>query len=73
MKKTLYVEGMMCAHCVAHVEKALSAIDGVEKVKIDLKKGKPSPAEVTLSRAVAEETLSSAVAEAGYTVTKIEA
>ena len=26
---------MMCAHCVAHVKKALEGIDGVEAVVID--------------------------------------
>ena len=29
MTKKLNIEGMMCAHCVAHVEKALSALGGV--------------------------------------------
>ena len=29
MKKTLSIEGMMCAHCAAHVEKALNALPGV--------------------------------------------
>ena len=27
---------MMCAHCVAHVEKALSALGGVTAAKADL-------------------------------------
>ena len=72
MKKTLYVEGMMCAHCVAHVEKALAEVAGVSKVKADLKKNKPSPVTVELSAEVADEALTAAVAEAGYTVSKIE-
>ena len=29
MKKVL-VEGMMCEHCKAHVEKALNDIDGIQ-------------------------------------------
>ena len=36
MTKTLNIEGMMCAHCVAHVEKALSALGGVTAAKADL-------------------------------------
>lgn len=30
MKKTFRVEGMMCKHCCAHVEKALNSIPGVQ-------------------------------------------
>lgn len=30
MKKTFRVEGMMCKHCCAHVEKALNSIQGVQ-------------------------------------------
>ena len=33
MKKVLDIEGMMCQHCVAHVNKALSGIEGVEAWK----------------------------------------
>lgn len=29
---TLSIDGMMCQHCVAHVTKALSAIEGVTPV-----------------------------------------
>ena len=32
MQKTLTIEGMMCAHCAAHVEKALNALPGVTAV-----------------------------------------
>ena len=30
MKKTLSIEGMMCAHCEARVKAALEAVDGVQ-------------------------------------------
>ena len=33
MNKTMIIEGMMCGHCTGRVEKALSAIDGVDKVE----------------------------------------
>lgn len=39
MKKTLKVNGMSCMHCVARVEKALSAVDGVTDVTVSLEKG----------------------------------
>ena len=32
MKKVIRVEGMMCEHCVAHVKKALEAVEGVTAV-----------------------------------------
>lgn len=36
MKKVLKVEGMSCGHCVMRVEKALSKVNGVSKVKVSL-------------------------------------
>ena len=38
MKKTMKIEGMMCGHCEAAVDKALNAIDGVD-AKVSHKKG----------------------------------
>ena len=68
MNKTIHINGMMCAHCVAHVEKALNAIDGVTaKADLDQKL-----ASVTLSKDVSDETLRQAVVDAGYEVTAIE-
>ena len=39
MKKTLKVNGMSCMHCVARVEKALAAVDGVTDVTVSMEKG----------------------------------
>ena len=64
MTKTITIDGMMCDHCRRHVEKALSAIDGVTKVAVSLK---DKNAVVTLSKDVDEKTLFDAVSEAGYT------
>lgn len=36
MKKTLTVEGMSCQHCVKAVKNALSQIEGVSSVEVDL-------------------------------------
>ena len=33
------IEGMSCGHCVRAVHDALSAVDGVEKVDVDLESG----------------------------------
>jgi copper chaperone len=36
---TVRIKGMSCNHCVMAVTKALSGIDGVSNVKVDLAKG----------------------------------
>ena len=35
-KKVIEVEGMMCAHCQMHVQKALAAVEGVSEAAVDL-------------------------------------
>lgn len=37
--RTYRVEGLRCNHCKANAEKAITALDGVEKVEIDLASG----------------------------------
>ena len=68
MKKTLKIEGMMCQHCVAHVTKALSGVQGVISVDVNLKK---KTAVVETESEVGVDALVSAVTEAGYEVKKI--
>lgn len=68
MKKTLKIDGIMCQRCVAHVEKALGGVAGVEKVEVNLKK---KTAIVEITEGVLDENLVSAVTEAGYDVKKI--
>ncbi len=58
----LSVKGMSCQHCVARVDKALSAVDGVDSVKVILEGGR---AEVE-GTGLKLESLLKAVAEAGY-------
>ena len=38
MKQQFSIEGMSCNHCAARVEETVSALDGVQKVKVNLKK-----------------------------------
>ncbi len=68
MKKVLKVEGMMCPRCVAHVQKALEEITGVESVEVNLKK---KTATVNIGENVSDEALSEAIVKAGYEVKKI--
>ena len=64
MTKTMTIEGMMCVHCKANVEKALAAIPGVT-AQVDLDAG---TAAVTCPETVTDQVLTDAVTEAGYTV-----
>ena len=36
MRKKISIEGMSCSHCVNHVTNALSEIDGVKNVNVNL-------------------------------------
>lgn len=69
MKKTVYINGMMCSHCTAHVQKALGALDGVESVEVSLEDKK---AVLTLNKNVDEAVITAAVREAGYEPIKCE-
>jgi copper chaperone CopZ len=58
------VEGMMCAHCAAHVEKALLAVKGVKSAKVDL-----TAANVTVTFTGTDvAALQAAITAAGYRV-----
>lgn len=61
----LPIEGMTCASCVFHVEKALTKIDGVEKVSVNLATEK---ADIHVNGPVSHQTLVQAVKDAGYDV-----
>ena len=68
MNKTMNIEGMMCVHCKANVEKALNTIPGVT-AQVDLDAG---TAAVTCPDGVTDEALTAAVTEAGYTVKDVK-
>ena len=69
MKKTVYINGMMCSHCTAHVQKALGALDGGESVEVSLEDKK---AVLTLNKNVDDAVITAAVREAGYEPIKCE-
>ena len=70
MKKVIGVEGMMCPHCSAHVEKALKGMEGISEVAVDLEGKK---AHVVLSAEISDEALMAVIKEAGYEPTSCEA
>ncbi len=57
------VEGMMCEHCKAHVEKALLDVKGVKSATADLASKSVT---VVVKDSVSEDTLKAAVVAAGY-------
>lgn len=65
MNMELKIEGMMCEHCKANVEKVLGAMDGVEKVTVDLKE---KTASVVTSREISHEEFKKVIEDAGYTL-----
>lgn len=67
--KTISIEGMMCQHCVKHVQEALSAVPGVETVTVSLENNN---AVVTANDTVTDDTLVKAVTEADYKVVNIQ-
>lgn len=68
MKKTMKIEGMMCAHCSGRVEKALCALDGVT-AKVDLE---AKTAMIETEGRVDDDALKAAVADAGYEVVSLD-
>ena len=64
-KKTITIKGMMCAHCVSHVEKALTAL-GVQ-ADVDLASGT-----AVVTGKADDEALRKAVTDAGYEVVDIK-
>ncbi|EHI96786.1 Heavy metal transport/detoxification protein [Clostridium sp. DL-VIII] len=65
--KTIYIEGMTCKNCTAHVENELNSLDDVY-AEVDLKS---NLAKVKMHSDISDNTLENAVRRAGYTVKSI--
>ena len=63
MEKTINVKGMTCPNCVKHVTKALSGMEGISDVAVDLEAG---TAKFTASREIPDSELASVLDDAGY-------
>lgn len=63
MQTIIHVEGMMCAHCKAMVEKVCSSVPGAEAASVDLQ-----AKTVTVTGSAAPEALKKAITDAGYRV-----
>ncbi len=62
----LNVSGMSCQHCVARVKKAVSKLDGVTNVEVDLASGVVA-VDVADGKAT-RELIAEAIVDAGYDV-----
>jgi len=69
MKKKISIEGMSCQHCVSHVKEALSELNGVTSVDVNLE---AKSAVIETSTDVKDEDIKYAVDDAGYEVANIE-
>ena len=67
--KTISIEGMMCQHCVSHVNSALRAVPGVQDVTVSLEN---KNAVVSIDASVTDEALRKAVTDADYEVVSIQ-
>lgn len=63
MKQTIQVSGMHCQHCALRVADAIRQIDGVKKVKVDLKN---NTAQLISNKVIAKDDLERALLLAGY-------
>ena len=63
METVIKVEGMMCKHCKAHVEKACKGVEGTVDAVVDL-----AAKNVTVTGTADVEALKAAIVEAGYEI-----
>ena len=63
--KKIKIQGMSCNHCVMAVTKALSGIEGIRDVQVDLKTGEATFEETA---PVDPEVIKEKIADAGYEV-----
>ena len=68
MSADFLVEGMTCSHCVSSVTEELTAVDGVERVSVDLRVGAASRVTVMSEHPISVDAVRAAVEEAGYTL-----
>jgi len=62
---TLEVQGMSCGHCVKSIENSVGAINGVEKVNVQLETGLVN---VEYSNDIDVKKITNTIEEQGYTV-----
>ncbi len=69
MKKRISIEGMSCNHCVNHVKEALSELNGVSNVEVNLG---AKCAILETKDGIKDEDIRFVIGDAGYEVTEIQ-
>ncbi|EQB86153.1 copper ion binding protein [Clostridium punense] len=69
MKKRILIEGMSCNHCVNHVKEALSELNGVSNVEVNLA---AKYAVIETKDDIKDEDIRFVIDDAGYEVTEIQ-
>ena len=65
MDSVLKVKGMSCQHCVMSVTKALTQLEGINNVRVDLAKGE---IRFDNTKEIASNWIEKAITDAGYEV-----
>ncbi|NLV76560.1 MAG: heavy-metal-associated domain-containing protein [Tissierellia bacterium] len=68
MKKVIIIEGMSCNHCVMAVKNALSQIEGVSHVDVELNNNRA----IVEGEIIPDEIIKEKIEEAGYDVIEIK-
>ena len=68
IKKIVIIEGMMCEHCKAKVEKSLLELEGVVKVNVSLK---DKMATIYSKNNISNDDIISAIEKLDYKVTSV--
>lgn len=67
MEKTIMVKGMTCGHCEKAVKEALTELDGVNSVDVNIETGKV----LVVGEGMKDAELEHAVIESGYEVISV--
>jgi len=62
---SIRIKGMSCQHCVDSVTRALSALEGISNVVVNLEKGEARYEE---TKPIAPEVIANAIAKTGFEV-----
>ncbi len=65
MGSVLKVKGMSCQHCVMSVTKALTQLEGIRNVQVDLAKGE---VRFDNTKSITSDQIQKAITDAGYEV-----
>ena len=68
IKKVITIEGMMCEHCKMKVERALSELNGVSKVKVHLKN---KTATIYSTKSISNDDIKNSISKLDYKIVNI--